>query len=88
MSCRLLLMVNREGEFREAGEAGLTVPIFNSPSRLTAEQRLKEDVEFFGKKAPKLVVWLDQAIPETLTVFPLPKGNRRLLRTINSLEKP
>ncbi len=40
-------------------------------------------VDEYAKAAPKLSVWLDEAIPEGLTVFGLPEYQRRFLRTSN-----
>jgi len=37
--------------------------------------------------APKLTQWLEQAIPEGLSVFSLPESQRRFLRTSNGLER-
>jgi putative transposase len=41
----------------------------------------------YEKLAPKLARWLEENIPEGLTAFGLPSGQRRLLRTTNGLER-
>lgn len=38
-------------------------------------------------KAPKLAEWLEENMPESLTVFSLPASHRRRLRTSNMLER-
>lgn len=60
--------------------------IFNCPDRPRAEQRLAELVEKYRKSASKLAAWLEQAIPEGLTVFQAPETHRRRLRTSNASE--
>ncbi len=37
--------------------------------------------------APKLARWLEDAVPQGLTVFSLPKAQRRRLRTSNPIER-
>lgn len=41
----------------------------------------------YAESAPKLARWLEQAIPEGLTVFSLPEGHRRRMRTANPIER-
>jgi putative transposase len=61
--------------------------IFNAPNLTGAQQLLREAVKEYSTAAPKLSVWLEEAIPEGLTVFTLPEGQRRFLRTSNGLER-
>lgn len=61
--------------------------IFNAPDRSTAEFFLQKAVEKYEKTASKLADWLEENIPEGLTVFAFPPGHRRLLRTTNGLER-
>jgi transposase-like protein len=44
-------------------------------------------VEKYATSAPKLAVWLEENVPEGLTVFELPPKHRRRLRTNNLLER-
>lgn len=61
--------------------------VFNAPDRPTADRFLAGLVEKYQATAPKLADWLEQNVPEGLTVFVLPAGHRRKLRTTNSLER-
>lgn len=61
--------------------------IFNAMDRRDAEERLSRTVEKYRKPAPKLVAWMEAAIPEGLAVFDLPEAHRRRLRTTNVLER-
>ena len=55
--------------------------------RRDAEERLSRTVAKYRKPAPKLAAWMEQALPEGLTVFDLPEHHRRRLRTTNVLER-
>lgn len=61
--------------------------IFNAPDRSTAEFFLQKAIEKYEKTASKLADWLEENIPEGLTVFAFPPGHRRHLRTTNGLER-
>lgn len=61
--------------------------IFNARSRPEAETLLAETVAKYAQKASKLANWLETAIPQGLTVFAFPEGQRRRLRTANGLER-
>jgi transposase-like protein len=61
--------------------------IFNAADRRDAQERLDRLVESHRKSAPKLATWLEQNIPEGLTVFALPEPHRRRMRTSNGLER-
>jgi putative transposase len=61
--------------------------IFNAPDRQQAEQRLKFYVAKYEKTAPKLSAWMEENLPEGLTVFALPEGHRKRMRTTNMLER-
>lgn len=61
--------------------------VFNASDRPTAERVLAGLVEKYQTAAPKLADWLEQNVPEGLTVFALPASHRRKLRTTNSLER-
>ena len=41
----------------------------------------------YRKSAPELAAWLEQNVPESLTVFALPKEHRLRLRTSNAAER-
>ena len=60
--------------------------VFNCPDRAKAEERLAELVEKYRKSASRLAAWLENAIPEGLTVFQAPENHRRRLRTTNMCE--
>jgi len=61
--------------------------IFNAPGRAEAETLLTKTVQKYAKSAPRLATWLEETIPQGLTVFALPEAHRRLLRTTNGLER-
>ena len=60
--------------------------IFNAPDRDEARRRLQLVVESYRKTAPKLAAWMDDNVPEGLTIFEFPEHQRRNLRTTNLLE--
>lgn len=61
--------------------------IFNAPDRKSAEERLKSYVAKYEKTAAKLSVWMEENLTEGLTVFALPEGHRKRMRTTNMLER-
>lgn len=63
-------------------------PIFNAKDRPAADQLLKDAVEHLLPNAPKLARWLEDNIPQGLTVFTLPAQHRKKLRTTNGIERP
>ena len=69
------------------GVAAAIRNIFNAYDMQEAEDRLKRMIEIYRKKAPALVKWAEENIPEGLTVFKLPASHRRRLRTTNCVER-
>jgi transposase-like protein len=61
--------------------------VFDSPSRSAAETRLKEIVTHYAKSTPKLSAWMEENLPQGLTVFALPLAHQKRLRTSNGLER-
>jgi transposase-like protein len=61
--------------------------IFNAPDRSSAEIFLQKARQKYAKTASKLAIWLEDNIPEGLTVFSFPVAHRRLLCTTNGLER-
>jgi putative transposase len=61
--------------------------IFNAPDRHEADRRLAACVDKYRKTAPRLAEWMENNIPEGLTVFILPPAHRRYMRTTNMLER-
>jgi putative transposase len=61
--------------------------VFDSPSRSAAETRLKEIVTHYAKSTPKLSAWMEENLPQGLTVFDLPLAHQKRLRTSNGLER-
>ena len=61
--------------------------IFNAPDRDQAQQRLRLYVQKHEKIAPKLSAWMEESLPEGLTVFALPEEHRQRMRTTNMLER-
>ena len=61
--------------------------VFNAPDRAEADRQLAQIVKKWQSKAPALAKWMEENIPEGLTVFSLPPSARRLLRTSNAAER-
>lgn len=59
---------------------------FDAPDRAEADRRVRLAVDKYRESAPDLSKWIETSIPEGLTVFILPPGHRRKLRTSNLLE--
>lgn len=52
-----------------------------------AQEQLQRVVRKYQPIAPKLAAWIEENVPESLTVFRLPATHRRRLRTTNMLER-
>jgi transposase-like protein len=61
--------------------------VFNAPNLEEAIKRLQAYVKKYEKSAPKLSEWMEQNIPEGLTVFALPAEHRKRMRTSNMMER-
>jgi transposase-like protein len=61
--------------------------VFDADEPAEAERRLREIVTRYQKPAPLLAAWLEENVPEALTVLHLPAAHRRRLRTTNGLER-
>lgn len=61
--------------------------VFDSFSRPAAEARLKELVTHYAQSAPKLATWLEENLPQGLTVFALPVTHQKRMRTSNAMER-
>ena len=72
---------------QRAEVARLIRSLFECPSRPAAEQRLKEIVAQYTQSAPKLAGWMEENLPQGLTVFSLPAHHQKRLRTSNALER-
>jgi transposase-like protein len=61
--------------------------VLHALNRHEAETLLAKLVSECRKSNPKLAAWLEDNVPEGLTVFAFPEAHRRLLRTTNGLER-
>jgi transposase-like protein len=61
--------------------------VFNASDRHEAQRLLGLAVKKYQTTAPRLAQWIEQAVPEGLTVLALPAAYRRRLRTSNVLER-
>jgi hypothetical protein len=61
--------------------------IFDAPDEPAAKRQLDQVVAKYKDKAPKLAAWLEENVPEGLTVLRLPPSHRKRLRTTNMLER-
>jgi transposase-like protein len=69
-----------------AGVAEGLRSVFGASNRSEAERQLREVARKYEKKAPRLSSWIEEAVPEGLSVFELPMRYRRRLRSTNLLE--
>jgi putative transposase len=61
--------------------------IFDAQDRAEADALLKRAVQKYEVTAPRLSAWLEENLPEGLSVFAFPAPHRRLLRTTNGVER-
>lgn len=61
--------------------------VFESRDRLEAERKLRQAVDKYAPKAPKLSSWMEANVAESFTVFAFPETHRRRLRTSNLMER-
>ncbi len=61
--------------------------VFDARDINDANRILKSIVEKYHKSASKLSHWMEENIPEGLTVFKLPANRRKKLRTSNGIER-
>jgi putative transposase len=61
--------------------------ICTAPSLHEAKRLLAETVQRYRAVAPRLAIWMEENLPEGLTVFAFPPAHWRLLRTTNGLER-
>lgn len=61
--------------------------VFSAPNRTKAEENLNEIVLKYQASASKLSQWMEENIPEGLTVFSFPAAHRKKIRTTNSIER-
>jgi len=61
--------------------------IFQSPNREEANRMLKLTMEEYKVKNPRLVNWMENAIPEGLTCFNFPEEHQKRIRTTNMVER-
>lgn len=89
--CQFHLQQNAQAYVpRQSMKSGVAADIravFNAPNRQEAERLLAKAVQKYEKSASRLAQWLEESIPEGLTVFAFPAAHRRLIRTVNGLER-
>ena len=61
--------------------------VFNAPNRAEADRLLEMMARKYADIDAKLAAWLEDNVPEGLTVFDFPIEHRRRLRTNNGLER-
>ena len=67
--------------------SGDIADIFAAPDGEMAQTRLKYYAEKYAKSAPKLSEWMEENLPQGLSVFELPANHRKRMRTTNPLER-
>ena len=71
---------------REAVAADIRA-VFNAPDIKEAQRFLALTISKYKKSAPQLSKWMEEALPQGLTVFSLPGHVQKKLRTSNGLER-
>ena len=61
--------------------------VFDADEPAEAERRLGDIVTRYQKTAPQLAAWLEENVPEALTVLRVPPPIGRRVRTTNGLER-
>jgi len=61
--------------------------VFDAPNRAMAEQTLKLMVQKYADINPRLATWMENNLPEGLSVFSFPEEHQRKLRTNNAMER-
>ena len=61
--------------------------VLDSADERSAAEQLQRVVRKYQSTAPKLSAWMEENVPESLTVLSLPMSHRRRLRTTNILER-
>lgn len=61
--------------------------ILHAPNKQTAQTLLRQMVESYSKSTPEFAAWLETNVPESFTVFDLPKEHRLKMRTSNMIER-
>lgn len=61
--------------------------IYNARDLADATEGIKRFARTYQDSAPKLVQWVEDNVPDGLTVFSLPEGHRKRMRTTNMLER-
>lgn len=61
--------------------------VLDAADQATAQEQLQRVVRKYQPTAPKLAAWMEENVPESLTVFRLPASHRRRMRTTNMLER-
>lgn len=89
--CQFHLQQNAQGyvprlDQREEVAAAIRA-IFDAPDQNEAQRQLQLAVLKYKTSAPKLANWMEENIPQGLTVFMMPAPQRRRLRTSNLLER-
>jgi putative transposase len=61
--------------------------VLDAGDRSEADRQLDRIIKKYADAAPRLAAWLEENVPEALTVLDLPATHRRKLRTTNMLER-
>ena len=61
--------------------------VLDAGDRADADRQLDRIAKKYVDSAPRLAAWLEENVPEALTVLGLPAAHRRKLRTTNMLER-
>ena len=88
--CQVHFMRNLMKRLRKSDRSrvlGSMNDIFNSPDRQQAESRLSLLLVELDGKYPELVIWLEENIQDSFTVFDFPLEHFRRIRSTNGIER-
>jgi len=85
--CKTLLVYKSVHHQNTAQIAREISGVLGADEPAEAERRLRDVVARYQKPAPQLAAWLEENVPEALTVLSVPAAHRRRLRTTNGLER-
>jgi len=89
--CQFHLMKNAFSHVPKSMDSGEVAEdiksVFDAADLDAAQAQLGRVVRKYQDSAPKLATWMEENIPEGLTVFRLPASHRKRLRTSNAIER-
>lgn len=89
--CQFHLQQNASAQIskkvRKAEVAADIKAVFNAPNRIEADRLLGMAVQKYKDSESKLATWMEENVPESLTIFSRPTEHHKKLRTSNMAER-